>query len=146
MTRVIVTDLADADTAEILAEIAREAGYRAAEKYNFRIESLYDRLAEHPDSCEARAEARGAHPSRGDSPLSRDLSPRHWRRHGEHYSRPAWTAQNHPQAFARFLATQLMIYGCARVSTDGQSVNAQVKQLRAAGAEKFFQETASRGA
>jgi DNA invertase Pin-like site-specific DNA recombinase len=29
-----------------------------------------------------------------------------------------------------------MIYGYARVSTDGQSVDAQVKQLRVAGAEK----------
>jgi len=36
-----------------------------------------------------------------------------------------------------------MIYGYARVSTDGQSVDAQVKQLRAAGAEKMFRETAS---
>ena len=36
-----------------------------------------------------------------------------------------------------------MIYGYARVSTDGQSVDAQVKQFRAAGAEKVFQETAS---
>jgi DNA invertase Pin-like site-specific DNA recombinase len=36
-----------------------------------------------------------------------------------------------------------MIYGYARVSTDGQSVAAQVKQLREAGAEKVFQETAS---
>ena len=36
-----------------------------------------------------------------------------------------------------------MIYGCARVSTDGQSVAAQVKDLRAAGAEKVFRETAS---
>src|SRR5271155_514685 len=36
-----------------------------------------------------------------------------------------------------------MIYGCARVSTDGQSVTAQVKELRAAGAEKIFRETAS---
>jgi DNA invertase Pin-like site-specific DNA recombinase len=36
-----------------------------------------------------------------------------------------------------------MIYGYARVSTDGQSVDAQVAQLRAAGAEKVFQETAS---
>jgi DNA invertase Pin-like site-specific DNA recombinase len=34
-------------------------------------------------------------------------------------------------------------YGYARVSTDGQSVDAQVKQLRAAGAEKVFRETAS---
>jgi DNA invertase Pin-like site-specific DNA recombinase len=36
-----------------------------------------------------------------------------------------------------------MIFGYARVSTDGQSVDAQVKALRAAGAEKMFKETAS---
>jgi DNA invertase Pin-like site-specific DNA recombinase len=36
-----------------------------------------------------------------------------------------------------------MIYGYARVSTDGQSVDAQVKQLKAVGAEKVYRETAS---
>ena len=36
-----------------------------------------------------------------------------------------------------------MIYGYARVSTDGQSVDAQVNQLTAAGAEKVFREVAS---
>jgi DNA invertase Pin-like site-specific DNA recombinase len=36
-----------------------------------------------------------------------------------------------------------MIRGYARVSTDGQSIDAQVKQLRAAGAEKVWRETAS---
>ncbi len=36
-----------------------------------------------------------------------------------------------------------MIYGYARVSTDGQSVDAQVRQLRAAGACQVFRETAS---
>jgi DNA invertase Pin-like site-specific DNA recombinase len=36
-----------------------------------------------------------------------------------------------------------MKYGYARVSTDGQSLDAQVRQLRAAGAEKVFRETAS---
>ena len=36
-----------------------------------------------------------------------------------------------------------MIYGYARVSTDGQSVAAQVNQLRAAGCEKVFREVAS---
>jgi DNA invertase Pin-like site-specific DNA recombinase len=36
-----------------------------------------------------------------------------------------------------------MIYGYARVSTDGQSVEAQVEQLTAAGAERVFRETAS---
>jgi DNA invertase Pin-like site-specific DNA recombinase len=36
-----------------------------------------------------------------------------------------------------------MIYGYARVSTDRQSVEAQVRQLRAAGARKVFREVAS---
>ena len=36
-----------------------------------------------------------------------------------------------------------MIYGYARVSTDGQSVDAPVRQLRAAGAGQVFRETAS---
>jgi DNA invertase Pin-like site-specific DNA recombinase len=35
-----------------------------------------------------------------------------------------------------------MILGYARVSTDGQSVNAQVKQLHAAAAKKVCQEAA----
>lgn len=37
-----------------------------------------------------------------------------------------------------------MIYGYARVSTDGQSVDAQVRQLTKAGCKKVFRETASR--
>ena len=36
-----------------------------------------------------------------------------------------------------------MIYGYARVSTDGQSVAAQVAALQAAGAAKVFREVAS---
>jgi DNA invertase Pin-like site-specific DNA recombinase len=36
-----------------------------------------------------------------------------------------------------------MIYGYARVSTDGQSVDAQVRQLTKAGCAKVFRETAS---
>jgi predicted site-specific integrase-resolvase len=36
-----------------------------------------------------------------------------------------------------------MIYGYARVSTDGQTVGAQVEALTAAGAAKVFRETAS---
>ena len=36
-----------------------------------------------------------------------------------------------------------MMYGYARVSTDGQSVDAQVRQLRAAGAETVYREVAS---
>jgi DNA invertase Pin-like site-specific DNA recombinase len=36
-----------------------------------------------------------------------------------------------------------MIYGYARVSTDGQSVDAQVRQLTKAGYKKVFRETAS---
>ena len=36
-----------------------------------------------------------------------------------------------------------MIYGYARVSTDGQSVAAQVAQLKSVGCEKVFREVAS---
>jgi DNA invertase Pin-like site-specific DNA recombinase len=36
-----------------------------------------------------------------------------------------------------------MIYGYARVSTDGQSVDAQVRQLTKGGCKKVFRETAS---
>ena len=36
-----------------------------------------------------------------------------------------------------------MIRGYARVSTDGQSVDAQVRQLKAVGAEKVWREAAS---
>ena len=38
-----------------------------------------------------------------------------------------------------------MIVGYARVSTDGQSVAAQIKELRGAGAEKIFREMARTG-
>src|SRR6266404_253892 len=38
---------------------------------------------------------------------------------------------------------RIMIYGYARVSTDGQSVDTQVKQLKVGGAEKIYRETAS---
>ena len=38
-----------------------------------------------------------------------------------------------------------MIYGYARVSTDGQSVNAQVAALKRHGAGKVFREVASGG-
>jgi DNA invertase Pin-like site-specific DNA recombinase len=36
-----------------------------------------------------------------------------------------------------------MIHAYARVSTDGQSVHAQARQLKAAGARKVWRETAS---
>jgi hypothetical protein len=38
---------------------------------------------------------------------------------------------------------RVTVYGYARVSTGGQSVDAQARQLRAAGAGKVFREVAS---
>jgi predicted site-specific integrase-resolvase len=43
----------------------------------------------------------------------------------------------------RYVHNRGMIYGYARVSTDGQSVEAQVTALRAAGADHVFREVAS---
>ncbi len=50
MPRVIITAPADADAADILADLFSEAGAVTAEKFNARFEALYDRLANHPDS------------------------------------------------------------------------------------------------
>jgi toxin ParE1/3/4 len=58
--RVIITAPADADMADILADLAAVAGSAVANKYNLLFESLYDRLADYPDSCPARPKL-GAH-------------------------------------------------------------------------------------
>lgn len=50
MARVVIASSADADYAEILADLAAKAGWRVAAQYNERFESLYDRLANHPRS------------------------------------------------------------------------------------------------
>src|SRR6476620_8785351 len=42
-----------------------------------------------------------------------------------------------------YVQNSWMIYGYARVSTDGQSVDAQVRQLREVGCETVYRETAS---
>lgn len=60
MARIVVTALADADTAGILADVAREAGFQSAEKYNLKLERLYEQLAAYPESCAARPRL-GAH-------------------------------------------------------------------------------------
>jgi toxin ParE1/3/4 len=60
MARVIITDLADADTARILEYLTREAGPRVANKYVARFESLYESIANQPESCQVRPKL-GAH-------------------------------------------------------------------------------------
>jgi toxin ParE1/3/4 len=50
MTHVVVTSSADADVHAIQIDLARATGIQVAERYTALLESLYDRLAEHPDS------------------------------------------------------------------------------------------------
>jgi toxin ParE1/3/4 len=50
MARVIVSFMADADTAHILTYLTSRSGRATAAKYNALFENLYDRLAVHPDS------------------------------------------------------------------------------------------------
>jgi toxin ParE1/3/4 len=54
MARVVITNLADADTADILDNLVRDAGPLVASDYNTRIERLYDRLANAPESYQVR--------------------------------------------------------------------------------------------
>jgi toxin ParE1/3/4 len=50
MARVVVSSVADADTAAIISYLASKAGPATAIRYIALFEGLYDRLADHPDS------------------------------------------------------------------------------------------------
>ena len=54
MLHVVISDLAKADTLEILRRLAEVAGYAVAEKYADRFDRLYDRLAVNPEIYQAR--------------------------------------------------------------------------------------------
>jgi toxin ParE1/3/4 len=58
VARVIVTDLADADTAKILHDISRDAGQLVASRYITDIEALYDKLDDFPESCQMSLQCR----------------------------------------------------------------------------------------
>jgi toxin ParE1/3/4 len=48
VAQVVIASSADADYAEILADLATKAGWNVAFKYDRLFERLYDRLADHP--------------------------------------------------------------------------------------------------
>lgn len=50
MPQLIVSVLAQSDTAYIATDLARKAGYRVAEKYIAAFETIYGRLTVYPDS------------------------------------------------------------------------------------------------
>ena len=54
MARVVVSNLADADSAEILEFLAREVGYSTAARYAQAFDQLYERLARFPEGYRAR--------------------------------------------------------------------------------------------
>jgi toxin ParE1/3/4 len=54
MARVIVSLLAQADSAYIIIDLTVKAGYEVAAKYAADFEALYERLATHPDSGPSR--------------------------------------------------------------------------------------------
>jgi plasmid stabilization system protein ParE len=54
MARLIISLLAQSDTAYILSDLAGKAGYAVAAKYAADFESLYERLAVFPDSGHPR--------------------------------------------------------------------------------------------
>lgn len=50
MARIIVTPEADANSAFIIADLTKKAGGRVADRYEAYFDSVYDRLADHPQS------------------------------------------------------------------------------------------------
>ncbi len=60
MARVVVSLLAQADTATIVNDLENNAGHNVAVKYVASFEALYERLTAHPDSGAARP-ALGSH-------------------------------------------------------------------------------------
>ena len=54
MTRVVLTSLADADAARIIAYLAEAAGDQVAEKYVDEFDEVYRRLERFPDSGSPR--------------------------------------------------------------------------------------------
>ncbi len=50
MARVVVSPVAQADTATIIRDLAAKAGHGVAAGYAASFEALYDRLAAHPES------------------------------------------------------------------------------------------------
>ena len=50
MARIIVSLLAQADTASIVTDLTEKAGYNVAAEYVASFEVLYERFAVHPDS------------------------------------------------------------------------------------------------
>ena len=60
MARLVVSTVAQADTAAILRDLAKKAGRDVAADYAASLEPVYDRLAVHPDSGAPR-QAYGRH-------------------------------------------------------------------------------------
>jgi toxin ParE1/3/4 len=60
VARVVVTPSADADAAEIIADLEAKAGFVVAARYNASFERLYDILADFPGTGPPRP-ALGAH-------------------------------------------------------------------------------------
>jgi len=54
MARIVVASTADADTDDIIAYLAAEAGRNTAARYIALFDALYDRLSIHPESCVKR--------------------------------------------------------------------------------------------
>ena len=50
MARIVFTSLADADTAQIIGDLNKQAGANVADRYDADFDSLYRRLERFPDS------------------------------------------------------------------------------------------------
>ena len=91
--------------------------------------------------CDINQDLRNTRPSLTHQRLARCVSALHENTHAEAPS--VRRRARHQEPGTRPPKPAVTVYGYARVSTGGQSVDAQARRLRAAGAGKVFREVAS---
>jgi plasmid stabilization system protein ParE len=115
MASVVFTAAADADAAFIFDDLYTKAGKPTVVKYRAAFKTLYEHLADFPDSGAPRPKVGSKIRIGIVSPLHRDLQAHGGRGCGEGASYRSRQPQDHRQAASRRLKRS-MIYGYARVA------------------------------
>ena len=122
MASINFTNAAKEDSRSIFADLETKAGAYTVEKYFTEFSRLYDHLSGFPESGAPRRKLGAIRSYWRRFSISCFLSLRRSRRYRACSPRSERSPQSHPPYVAAAPVTA-MIYGHARVSTDGQSID-----------------------